>query len=146
MKKWENISPLFASFLVAMVWLAGAIFTVSEVQMDVSQKPVQLLMVKSVMSLYVAFLFESAVSIVEIMASDRRYGMGPKALRTLLILTLGAAFSILSSISMMWYEITWPVWIIVFLCFVEKFDVELFKKDESSYFTYSHYSKIPFSV
>lgn len=100
-----------------MVWLAGAIFTVSEVQMDVSQKPVQLLIVKSVMSLYVAFLFESAVSIVEIMASDRRYGMGPKALRTLLILTLGAAFSILSSLSMMWYEITWPVWIIVFLAF-----------------------------
>lgn len=31
MKKWENISPLFSSFLVAMVWLAGAIFTVSDV-------------------------------------------------------------------------------------------------------------------
>lgn len=140
---FKKILPLLSSLSVALIWTAGAVEAVYEATATHPCLPVYLLQTKAVVSLYVLFLFESSVGFVEVLATERKYRMGVKAMRSLLILTLGAAISLLSIVAIVWFKIGWPIWLIVCICAVEKLDVELFKKDEMSYFDQSRFNKVP---
>lgn len=140
---FKRILPLLSSLSVALIWIAGAVEAVYEASVPHPCIPVYILQTKTVVSLYVLFLFESSVGFVEVLATERKYRMGAKAMRSLLILTLGAAISSLSIMAIVWFKICWPIGLIVCICAVEKFDVELFKKDELSYFDQSRFTKVP---
>lgn len=87
-------------------------------------------------------LLESAVSYMDMLAADPCNYMGRRAIASLLIKTVGTIVCILCMLGVVFRSWNWPLWIILLAAAAEKFDVEMFKKNEGAYIKSTRYKQV----
>lgn len=132
----------FSPALIALIWAIGGISVLKDWGEDTAAFPADWIKMKDLSVLYVLFLLESAVSYMDMLAADRCNYMGRRAIASLLIKTVGTIVCILCMLGVLFRGWNWPLWIILLAAAAEKFDVEMFKKNEGAYIKSKRYKKV----
>lgn len=119
-----------ASLATCALWVAGALYSL--VGIGGGLTPLQL-RTECVVVLYVLFLFELAITYVQMLLEGSHKGMTRKAILSMVLIVICAALNALCLFYILVYSIVWLLWVIVVLIALEKFNLEKLKNNTGEY-------------